>query len=46
MEGFERKIDIELFSGLFGGSELFYGLFPTKLSTDDLEQVFIFSNVY
>jgi len=31
MEGFEREIDTEFFSGLFGGSGLFYGLFPKKV---------------
>jgi len=31
MEGFEREIDTELFSGLFGGSGFFYGLFPKKV---------------
>jgi len=31
MKGFEREIDTELFSGLFGGSGLFYGLFPKKV---------------
>jgi len=33
MEGFEREIDTELFSGLFGGSGLFYGLFPKKVDS-------------
>jgi len=31
MEGFKKEIDTELFSGLFGGSGLFYGLFPKKV---------------
>jgi len=31
MEGFESELDTELFSGLFGGSGLFYGLFPEKV---------------
>jgi len=31
MEGFEKEIDTELFSGLSGGSGFFYGLFPKKV---------------
>jgi len=31
MEGFEKEIDTELFSGLSDGSGFLYGLFPKKV---------------